>query len=95
MPGHAQPDRVRVLGPQGPVQAALVVGVRRLLAGKGGGLPIVDGGIHQFHGQVGALDQAHLDGGTAGRTPLLGPRGQILEDGERIRQVGLEHDSRL
>jgi hypothetical protein len=52
-------------------------------------------GIHAFHGEVRALDDPDLDRGTAGRAPLGGPRGEALQGGERVGQVGLQHDPRF
>ena len=93
--GHADadvPDPVRV---QGVVDDALVVGVRILLGVPGGQRPVVEGGLHLLHGQVGALDHADLDGGTAVGAALRGPVLEADHGGEGVRQVGLQHDAGL
>ncbi len=63
--GDPEPDRPEVFGSQGPVEAALVVGVGVELGGVGRLLPAVDRGIDLLHGQVGPLDEADLDLTTA------------------------------
>ena len=91
--GHAQPHGAGALGGHGPLQHPLVVGVRGPLGGPGGGLPAVDLGVDPLHGQVRALDEAHLDGRPAvGHAP--GRPGLEAVHGRRgVGQVGLQDDA--
>ena len=93
--GHADPDVPDPVRVQRVVDDALVVGVRILLGVPGGERPVVQRGFHLFHGQVGALDHADLDGGAAVGAALGGPVLEADHGGERVREVGLEHDAGL
>ena len=69
---------------------ALEVGVGLKLRRVGGLGPAVQGSFHPLHGQVGAFDNAQFDGHTAAGAARHGPGGEILLDGEGLRQVGLQ-----
>ena len=53
------------------------------------------GRIDAFHGEVGTLDEAHLDRGPALRQASGCPGVQALHRAEGIRKIGLQHDPRL
>ncbi len=53
------------------------------------------GGIDALHGEVGALDDAHLDACAAAEASGSRPLGEPLQRGERVGQVGLQHDAGL
>ena len=76
------------------VEHSLVTGIHFGLAGVGGHLPAAHLGLHLLHGQVGALHDAHLDGGTTGLHAPHPPLAQFVRDGVRVGQVGLQHDAR-
>ncbi len=93
VPGDADAHVRDALGREGPVEHALVVGVRVLLRVPGGERPPVHRGLDLLHRQVRALDEADLDVGTAAGTTSGRPLLQVLHRGERVRQVRLEHDA--
>ena len=93
--GDADPDVADPVRVQRAVEDALVVGVRVLLGAPGGERPVVQRGLDLLHGEVGALDDAHLDGGAAAGAPGGRPVLQPDHGGERVGQVGLQHDAGL
>ena len=93
--GDADPHGGGVVGVQREVQAPQVVGVGVDLGVVGRERPPVHHGIHSLHREVRALHEPHLDARAARRDALLRPRGELLEGGERIGQVGLQHDAGL
>ena len=56
---------------EGEVEHCLVIGVGRGLGPKGGERPPVHGGVDTFGGQVGPLDDAHLDRGATAPAIIL------------------------
>ena len=82
-------------GRERPLEHPLVVGVGLLLGAPGGQRPAVDRGLDPLHGQVGALDDAHLDAGAAVGAPLGRPGLDLLHRGEAVGQVGLQDDAGL
>ncbi len=95
MPGDTDVHRVDVIGGQRPVEHPLVVGVRLNLGRPGRERPAVHNRVDVFHGEVCTLDHTHLDGGSPGGPARVCPRGQTLQGGERIGQVGLQHNAGL
>ena len=93
--GHADADSLCVLGVQHPVDQAQVVGVDLRLRQIRGLRPVVHLRIHPLHGEVRALDQAHLDLRATLRHALLREFSQSLERVEGVRQVGLQDDPDL
>ena len=79
---------------QGELHAALVVGVHVGLGDVGGDLPVLDRGLGGFHREVGALDDAHLDGRASGGDALFRPAGEVGEGAAGVGEVGVEHDAR-
>ncbi len=93
--GDTDANGVRALGSERPVEQPLVVGVRLGLGVPRRERPAVQCRIDPLHGEIRALDQAHLDTGTArGATPER-PLGEALQRRERVGQVGLQHDPGL
>ena len=101
-PGHVE----QVVAADADVQAAGLCRVeeaveQRLVAGVDVGLggvrrrdPSAELGVDVLHRQVGALDEAHLDGRAAGAMALGDPRQQIVDDVVGVGQVRLQHDPR-
>jgi hypothetical protein len=79
--GHADPQRAV----QGEVEEPLGVGVDLGLGGVRRLGPAPQLGLDPLHGEVGALDQAHLH--------RVAPGGQVAEDLDGVRDVGLQHDA--
>ncbi len=84
-----------MLGPQRVVQHGLVVGVRPGLGAVGRQRPPAHGRLDPFGGQVGALDDAHLDPGAAAAAAVHGPGAEALQRRHRLGQVGLQHNAGL
>ena len=95
MAGHTHPHIAHAFGVQRIVEHGLVAGVTGLFAVPGCYRPAVDGRIHPLHRQVGALHQAHFDGGATGGDAFRGPILQPDHRRERIGQVGLQHNARF
>ena len=93
--GDPDGNGVGVLGPQRVVEHGLVVGVRPGLGAVGRQWPPANGRLDPLGGQVGALDDAHLDAGAAAATAGGGPGAEALQRGHRLGQVGLQHNARL
>jgi hypothetical protein len=93
--GDADLHGGRVLRGEGVVEHPQIVGVGLALGRVCGERPAVHGGIHVLHGEVGALDQAHLDGGTAVGPTLGRPLGEPRDGADGIRKIRLQHDARL
>ena len=74
--GDADPHRRDVGGVERGDDHALVVGVGRALARPGGERPAVHRRVDALHGEVRALDDAHLDAGAARGHASLRPRGR-------------------
>ena len=93
--GHADAHRGGALGCEHPVEAALVVGVGLGLGRIRRLGPDPHGGLHPLHGQVGALHQADLDGGSAAALSDLDvvPVHQVHQRVEGVGQVGLQRDA--
>ena len=87
--GDADADGGGVLGEEGELKHALEVGVDIGLVGVRCLGPIVMGGLHLFHGEVGSFDDTDFDGGGA----RFGPSGEVLEDLVGVGEVGLQDDS--
>ena len=65
------------------------------LGGVGRLGPAVRLGLDALHGEVGALDHAHLDAPPAARVARVRPGRQLLERAVGVGQVGLQHDARV
>ena len=90
--GYADVDGVDAFGRERGVEHGQIVGVGLGLAGLHRELPAVDDRVHPFHGEVRALDHAHLDRRPSPGPPGLRPLGQVVEAAERVGKVGLEDD---
>ena len=93
--GDADPHRGRPGRVQGPVDQSQVRRVDLGLGAVGGLRPPVQLRLDLLHGQVGALDQAHLQAGTTGGAPCGRDVRQLVEGVGGVRQVGLQHDAGL
>ena len=92
VPGHPQPHRGEPFVIQRLHQHPLVLGVGVLFAQQRRLRPAVHGGIDLLQGQIGPLDQSHLERGAAfGHAPL----GEGSDPGHGVGgvgQIGLQHD---
>ena len=93
--GDADPHRGRPGRVQGPVDQPQVRRVDLGLGAVRGLRPPVQLGVDLLHGQVGALDQAHLQAGAAGGAPCGRDVRQLVEGVGGVGQVRLQHDARL
>jgi hypothetical protein len=91
--GDPEVNGARVLGAAAVLDHALVVGVDLDLGRVRRLRPAVERGVDPLHGEVGALDDAHLDRRPAAADALGGPGGEGLLHRERLGQVRLEHDA--
>ena len=91
--GDAEVDGGGVTGAAGELQHAFEVGVGVELGGVGGERPAVEGGVDFFHGEVGAFDEADLDGGAAVGDAAACPGGEFLLQASGVWEVGLEDDT--
>ncbi len=93
--GDADAHVLHVVRAQRVVEHGLVRGIRRLLAAPGRERPVMGLGIHAFHRQVRAFDDAYLDRCAAIRHPGGRPLLQTDHGAEGIRQIRLQHDAGL
>ncbi len=76
------------------IEHALVVGVRLGLGRKGCRRPTVNLRVDPFHGEIRPFDQTDLHRRAAPVPALPCPRAEVLQGGQRVGQVGLQHDPR-
>ncbi len=91
--GNTDLDVRDTTGRERVVEYALVVGVSVLLRVHRGQSPAVNFGIDTFHRQVGALDDANLDGRTAACTTGARPFLKANHRAKCVGQVRLKDDS--
>ena len=90
--GDADEQAPGALGGEAEVHGAQKARVGLRLAPEHRALPPPELGLDALHGQVGALDQPHLDRHASRGHP---PRGQLIElpqDQARLREIGLHRD---
>ena len=90
----SQVDSLGALRVAAVLHHALEVGVHLGLRRVGRLGPAMHGGLDALHGEVGALDDAQLDGRASAATALDRPGGERALHPVRLGQIRLEHDTR-
>ena len=90
--GHAELHVPGVLRHAAVMEHSLVVGVHLGLRAVRGLRPVMHGGLHLLHRQVGAFHQAYLDARAALLHAFLRPGAQLHLFLPGIRQIGLKDD---
>ena len=90
--GNAELHISGVLRHAAVMEHSLVVGVHLGLRAVWGLRPVMHGGLHFLHRQVGAFHQAYLDARAALLHPLLRPGAQLHLFLPGVRQISLEHN---
>lgn len=93
--GHADPHVLDAFRRERVVDDRLVARIGVLLAAPRGDGPAVDRRVNVLHRQIRSLDHADLDGGPAVGYALRRPVLEVDHRGERVGEIGLEHDSGL